>query len=148
MSTPTELHLPPNLPYPIKVASLDVKQTASVQRGTRLLSYSFKYQPPTPGARPEIRFGTWDCLLEGTVDTWKVRVGDEVSLQRSKQKPVITILEPCKHSVQVGGLCGLCGKDMTECVVSFVCHGVWRSSASYAVMTIQASLMRRVHAFR
>ncbi|KIJ21963.1 hypothetical protein PAXINDRAFT_105638 [Paxillus involutus ATCC 200175] len=114
MSTPTELHLPPNLPYPIKVASLDVKQTASVQRGTRLLSYSFKYQPPTPGARPEIRFGTWDCLLEGTVDTWKVRVGDEVSLQRSKQKPVITILEPCKHSVQVGGLCGLCGKDMTD----------------------------------
>ncbi|KIK94105.1 hypothetical protein PAXRUDRAFT_828314 [Paxillus rubicundulus Ve08.2h10] len=114
MSTPTELHLPPNLPYPIKVASLDVKQAASVQRGTRLLSYSFKYQPSTPGARPEIRFGTWDCLLEGTVDSWEVRVGDEVSLQRSKQKPVITIVEPCKHSVQVGGLCGLCGKNMTD----------------------------------
>ncbi|KAF9229050.1 hypothetical protein BS17DRAFT_770955 [Gyrodon lividus] len=114
MSTPTELHLPPNLPYPIKVASLDVKQGVSVQRGTRLLSYSFKYQPPTPGSRPEIRFGTWDCLLEGTIDTWKVCVGDQVTLQRSKQKPVITIVELCKHSVQVAGLCGLCGKDMTD----------------------------------
>ncbi|KAI9570383.1 hypothetical protein HD554DRAFT_2321490 [Boletus coccyginus] len=113
MSSPTELHLPPSLPYPIKVASLDVKQGASVQRGTRLLSYSFKYQSTTPGARPEIRFGTWDCLLEGTLQAWAVRVGDEISLQRSKQKSVITILEPCKHGVQVGGLCGICGKDMT-----------------------------------
>lgn len=113
MSSPTELHLPSSLPYPIKVASLDVKQGASVQRGTRLLSYSFKYQSTTPGARPEIRFGTWDCLLEGTLQAWAVRVGDEISLQRSKQKSVITILEPCKHGVQVGGLCGICGKDMT-----------------------------------
>ncbi|KAF8560165.1 hypothetical protein OG21DRAFT_1480001 [Imleria badia] len=103
MSSPTELHLPPGLPYPIKVASLDAKQAASVQRGTRLLSYSFKYQPSTPAARPEIRFGTWDCPLEGNVEVWNVRVGDEISLQRSKQKSVITILEPCKHGVQVGG---------------------------------------------
>ncbi|KAF8140463.1 hypothetical protein EV363DRAFT_1501642 [Boletus edulis] len=70
MSSPTELHLPPTLPYPIKIASLDVKQSAFIQRGTRLLSYSFKYQPPSPGARPEIRFGTWDCPLEGTVEAW------------------------------------------------------------------------------
>ncbi|KAG9314177.1 hypothetical protein JVU11DRAFT_4963 [Chiua virens] len=113
MSSPTELNLPSTLPYPLKVASLDVKQGASVQRGIRLLSYSFKYQSSTPGARPEIRFGTWDCPLEGSVETWNVRVGDEISLQRSKQRPVITILEPCKHGVQVGGLCGICGKDMT-----------------------------------
>lgn len=123
MSSPTDLHLPSSLPYPIKVASLDVKQGASVERGTRFLSYSFKYQPSTPGARPEIRFGTWDCPLEGTVEAWSVRVGDEISLQRSKQKPVITILEPCKHGVQVGGLCGICGKDMTAWVSSFVFYG-------------------------
>ena len=118
MSSPTDLHLPPSLPYPIKVACLDVKQGAFVQRGTRLLSYSFKYQSSSPGARPEIRFGTWDSLLEGTVEAWTVRVGDEISRQRSEQKPVITILEPCKHGVQVGGLCGICGKDMTAWVAS------------------------------
>ncbi|KAL4069798.1 hypothetical protein V8B97DRAFT_634789 [Scleroderma yunnanense] len=113
MSSPTEVHLPQHLPYPIKVASLDVKPSSPVQRGTRLLSYSFQYQPPIPGSRPELRFGTWDCSLEGTVDTWKVRVGDEITLQRAKAKPIIAIVEPCKHGVQVGGLCGLCGKDMT-----------------------------------
>ena len=130
MSSPTELHLPPSLPYPIKVASLDVKQGASVQRGTRLLSYSFKYQSSTPGARPEIRFGTWDCLLEGTVEAWTVRVGDEISLQRSKQKPIITILEPCKHGVQVGGLCGICGKDMTA----------WVSSLSSTALRVSSTI--------
>ncbi|KIM70352.1 hypothetical protein SCLCIDRAFT_101744 [Scleroderma citrinum Foug A] len=109
----TEVHLPQNFPYPIKITSLDVKPSSPVQRGTRLLSYSFQYQPPIPGSRPELRFGTWDCSLEGTVDAWKVRVGDEITLQRAKAKPVVIISEPCKHGVQVGGLCGLCGKDMT-----------------------------------
>ncbi|KAG6333899.1 hypothetical protein ID866_5184 [Astraeus odoratus] len=123
MSSPTEINLPPNLPYPIRIASLDVKPSTSVQRGTRLLSYSFKYQPPIPGSRPELRFGTWDCALEGTVDAWRIRVGEEITLQVAKRKPVITIVEPCKHGVQVGGLCGLCGKDMTvyvRCVHSRV----------------------------
>lgn len=52
------------------------------------------------------------------MEAWTVRVGDEISRQRSEQKPVITILEPCKHGVQVGGLCGICGKDMTAWVAS------------------------------
>lgn len=112
MSSPTKVYLPPDLPYPIKVSSLDVKPSASVQRGVRLLSYSFKYQPTTPGSCSEFRFGTWDCSLEGTVDAWKIRVGEVITLQRAKE-PVITIIEPCKHGIQVGGLCGLCGKDMT-----------------------------------
>ncbi|KAH7930493.1 hypothetical protein BV22DRAFT_1028215 [Leucogyrophana mollusca] len=114
MSSLTELHLPPSLPYPIKVASLDVRPAASVQRGTRLLSYSFAYLPATAGAQPEVRFGTWDCAVEGTVESWKVKVGDLISQQRAKQRPAICVSEPCKHGVQIGGLCGLCGKDMTD----------------------------------
>lgn len=144
MSSPTDLHLPPSLPYPIKVASLDVKQGAYVQRGARLLSYSFKYQSSTPGARPELRFGTWDSLLEGTVEAWTVRVGDEIPLQRSKQKSVITILEPCKHGVQVGGLCGICGKDMTAWVASLSSTAPGFHPPLPA-MTTQASLIHRVH---
>ncbi|KAI6120721.1 hypothetical protein EDD16DRAFT_1478109 [Pisolithus croceorrhizus] len=112
MSSPTKVYLPSDLPYPIKVLSLDVKPSASVQRGARLLSYSFKYQPPTPGSRSEFRFGTWDCPLEGTVDAWRIQVGEAITLQRAKEH-VITIIEPCKHGIQIGGLCGLCGKDMT-----------------------------------
>ena len=145
MSSPTEVHLPQHLPYPIKVASLDVRPSSPVQRGTRLLSYSFRYQPPTPGSRTELRFGTWDCSLEGTVDTWKVRVGDEITPQRARAKPVITIIEPCKHGVQIGGLCGLCGKDMTV----YVGYGnLGRGVHACAAMTTLAFLMRRVHPFK
>lgn len=116
MSSPTDILLSPELPYPITVASLDIQPGASVQRGTRLLTYSFVYLSPATGSKQETRFGTWDCSIEGTVDSWKVKVGDIISLQRAKKKPVISITEPCKHGVQIGGLCGLCGKDMTECV--------------------------------
>jgi len=115
MSSPTDIFLSPELPYPVTVASLDAQRGASVRRGTRLLTYSFVYLSPATGFKPETRFGTWDCSVEGTVDSWKVRVGDLISVQRAKQKPVISITEPCKHGVQIGGLCGLCGKDMTEC---------------------------------
>jgi RNA polymerase II subunit A C-terminal domain phosphatase len=116
MSNPTELYLPAHFPYPIKVISLDVNSTASISRGTRLLSYSFVYIPSGPGARPETRFGTWDSATEGQVHAWKVNQGDVITERRAQQKPVILVTEPCKHGVQIGGLCGLCGKDMTEYV--------------------------------
>jgi RNA polymerase II subunit A-like phosphatase len=32
---------------------------------------------------------------------------------------IAEIEEPCSHSVQFGGLCSLCGKDMTEYVCGF-----------------------------
>jgi RNA polymerase II subunit A C-terminal domain phosphatase len=112
----TELYLPPTLPYPIKVISLDVTSHSSIVRGTRLLSYSFVHLPNTPSAQPESRFGTWDSAIEGSVDVWKIRPGELISDQRAKEKPVILVTEPCKHGVQIGGLCGLCGKDMTEFV--------------------------------
>jgi RNA polymerase II subunit A C-terminal domain phosphatase len=107
----TELYLPASLPYPITVTSLDARSPASISRGTRLLSYSF-----TVGVPPETRFGTWDSTVDGTVDLWRLKVGEVVTAQRAKQKPVIYVTEPCKHGVQIGGLCGLCGKDMTTCV--------------------------------
>ena len=112
----TELYLPPTLPYPIKVFSLDGTSHSSIVRGTRLLSYSFVHIPNTPSAQLENRFGTWDSAVEGSVDVWKIRPGELISEQRAKEKPVILVTEPCKHGVQIGGLCGLCGKDMTEFV--------------------------------
>lgn len=116
MSSPTELHLPPSFPYPIKVVSLDADSSTEVQRGTRLLSYSFVHLSTAPGAQPETRFGTWDSAVEGTLFKWNFRPGDVISERKARDKPVVLVTEPCKHGVQIGGLCGLCGKDMTECV--------------------------------
>ncbi|RPD82230.1 hypothetical protein L226DRAFT_556142 [Lentinus tigrinus ALCF2SS1-7] len=112
MSSPSELYLPPSLPYPIKVVSLAVQPNADVQRGTRLLNYSFTHT--APDARPELRFGTWDSSIEGTVSSWAIAKDDIISHRRAREAPVLSILEPCKHGVQLGGLCCLCGKDMTS----------------------------------
>lgn len=120
MSDPTELYLPPHLPYPIKVVAHEVQPTDTVQRGTRLLSYSFTHKSPETGK--ETRFGTWDSSIEGTVDSWTFKPGDIVSQRKATEQPAIRILEPCKHGIQVSGLCALCGKDMTECVNTRYMH--------------------------
>ncbi|KAJ2927695.1 hypothetical protein H1R20_g9386, partial [Candolleomyces eurysporus] len=107
---PTELFLPASFPYPLTVVSLDAPVDSKVNRGTRLLSYSYVYHPKDKTERPTTRFGTWDSTAEGDLTRWNLKVGDVVS---SCEEAVVLILEPCKHGVQLGGLCALCGKDLT-----------------------------------
>ncbi|EFI28712.1 RNA polymerase II subunit A domain phosphatase [Coprinopsis cinerea okayama7 len=110
---PTELYLPQSFPFPIKIVSLDIKPTEWVEPRTRLLSYSFVYLPRTQDAKPETRYGTWDCPIEGTLKTWNIKVGDVISKDKARAQPALVILEPCKHSTQIHGLCANCGKDVT-----------------------------------
>ena len=112
MSTPTPLHLPTHFPYPIKITSIAVLPDAPVDRGTRLLTYSFTHVSKEDGR--EVRFGTWDSPIEGTVHSWVFKLGDTISARRSADSPAINVTEPCKHEVQLHGLCCLCGKDMTK----------------------------------
>ncbi|KXN90103.1 RNA polymerase II subunit A C-terminal domain phosphatase [Leucoagaricus sp. SymC.cos] len=113
-ASPSELFLPQAFPFPIKIVALEAKPADSVKRGTRLLTYSFAYIPKTPGVNPETRFGTWDAAIEGTLDSWKLKPGDVISKNKARDKPAVIIIEPCKHGIQLGGLCVLCGKDMTN----------------------------------
>jgi RNA polymerase II subunit A-like phosphatase len=119
-SSATELYLPSSFPYPIKVVSIDASPATIVQRGTRLFSYSFVHVPARPDAQPESRFGTWDSAVDGTVQAWKVKPGEVISQRRAKDRPVVLVLEECKHGMQISGLCVLCGKDMTKYVVSAI----------------------------
>ncbi|KAF9074970.1 hypothetical protein BDP27DRAFT_1381023 [Rhodocollybia butyracea] len=114
VASPTEVYLPPSFPYPIKISSIDASVSANVERGTRLLSYSFVYLGHAPGSLPETRFGTWDSAIDGTLQVWHISVGDVISQRKAKEKPVAVIVEPCKHGMQLQGLCVLCGKDMTN----------------------------------
>lgn len=113
-SSPTELFLPPTFPYPIKVISIDAQPATTIQRGTRLLGYSFVHLSTVPDAKPETRFGTWDSAIDGTLETWTVKIGDVISQRRAKERPVVVVAEPCKHGMQLSGMCVLCGKDMTK----------------------------------
>ena len=117
----TELYLPTSLPFPIKILKIPLKPPAEISRGTNLLSYSYVHRDiPTadePEPDPEVRYGTWDSPIEGVIDKWNIRSGDTVSAKQARGKPVLLVNEPCKHGMQLGGLCCLCGKDMTECVL-------------------------------
>lgn len=114
MSEPTSLFLPPHFPYPIKIVAHAVGQDSSIERGTRLLSYSFTHRPIDHGQPSEVRFATWDSPIEGAVQRWGFKPGETVSARKAKEIPAIYVTEPCKHGVQMAGLCCLCGKDMTE----------------------------------
>ncbi|KAI0026888.1 hypothetical protein K488DRAFT_64041 [Vararia minispora EC-137] len=115
MADDTELHLPKDLPYPVTVVQLHVRPGESIQQGTRLLTYSFfTPDPDNKEARPTELVGTWDSPIEGALSRWAVREGDNVSRDRARQRPALYASEPCKHGIQMGGLCALCGKDMTR----------------------------------
>lgn len=111
MSEQTDLTLPSGLQYPVTIRKLLVSAGDTIKRGTELLWYSYKYGPET-------RYGTWDSYVEGTVNLWNVEVGDEVPKDYG---PVLVVTEPCKHGIQIAGMCANCGKDMTELVQSLIC---------------------------
>lgn len=110
-SSSSQIFLPPTTPFPIKVVKTQARASDSVQRGSPLLTYSFTSQPSEPGGRTQVLFGVWDCPVEGTIERWCVKNGDVIT---SDEKEVLRITEPCKHGIQMGGLCALCGKDMTQ----------------------------------
>lgn len=45
-----------------------------------------------------------------------VNVGDVITQNKANDRPAVIVIEPCKHGIQLGGLCVLCGKDMTRSV--------------------------------
>ncbi|KAI0304581.1 hypothetical protein BC826DRAFT_1836 [Russula brevipes] len=110
-SSSSQLFLPPGTPFPITVVKIQAKPSDSVPHGSPLLTYSFTSPPSEPGGHPQVLFGIWDCPVEGTVERWCVKERDIIT---SDEKAVLYISEPCKHGVQIAGLCALCGKDMTQ----------------------------------
>jgi RNA polymerase II subunit A C-terminal domain phosphatase len=110
MSEQTDLSLPALLPYPVKITKLLVSSGDTIERTQPLLDYSFKYKSPETG-KTETRYGTWESKVDGKVEFWNVDRGDEIEKDYG---PVLVVTEPCKHGMQLAGMCTICGKDMTE----------------------------------
>lgn len=64
----------------------------------------------------------YESPFEGTFEKWLSRSGDLVSAGQffedtiwliAIRKPIAFIKEACSHPVNFGGLCGVCGKDLT-----------------------------------
>ncbi|KAI9787772.1 MAG: Carboxy-terminal domain (CTD) phosphatase [Geoglossum umbratile] len=110
------LLLPKSLHYPITVTELLKQPNDNVERSAPLFSY-FYQTTVTEGNRfgeehqVEKKFLTmFESPVGGIITAWKIERG--MVIQSSID--VAEIEEPCSHSVQFGGLCSLCGKDMTE----------------------------------
>ncbi|WWC71830.1 uncharacterized protein I206_105789 [Kwoniella pini CBS 10737] len=129
---PTPLSLPSTLPYPITITRLLVKPNDTVKRGTNLLEYSFMSKEQKEAISKREKEGrkvnlskgeiegddgsaTWDCLIDGEVVNWEgfVKLGTKLERWHMNQ-PLINIAQPCSHPVQLHGMCGICGADLTE----------------------------------
>ena len=127
------LRLPQSLSYPITVTELLQKPNDNVERFAPLFSYSYQTtvtEGDGLGVDHQVRktFPTrYQSDAEGVLQSWKIAKGDVIThrsaieLLRSMRRAhtshsveIAEIEEPCDHSVQFGGMCVACGKDMTQ----------------------------------
>lgn len=131
------LRLPTSLHYPITVTELLKKPTDNVERRAPLFSYVYE----TEVTEGDNLGNTWQTLkkyptrfessVEGVLIDWKIDEGAVISkpkyaihhtcqvsfvilIDHPSSVGIAEIEEPCAHSVQFGGMCVTCGKDMSE----------------------------------
>lgn len=111
------LRLPASLHYPITVTELLKQPNDNVDRFAPLFSYSYETQV-TEGDnlgntwQAKKKYPTrFESSVEGVLVNWKI---DEGAVISKPNVDIAEIEEPCAHSVQFGGMCVTCGKDMSE----------------------------------
>ncbi|PQE26425.1 FCP1-like phosphatase protein [Rutstroemia sp. NJR-2017a BBW] len=110
------LSLGPNLKYPITITRLLKKPGDEITKQISLLEYKFTWMKKVGDPlgdeweEEQTSYGAWDSPAEGTISSWLIKEGQRIERDRI----VMEVKEACPHSVQFAGLCGMCGKDMTE----------------------------------
>lgn len=102
---------------PIKIIEVKVQQYDSVAKEQVLGIYEYTKKTteihPETGAKNTVHSRTREELkspFEGRVESVLVTPGDVINDPR---KALMIVVEPCGHSVQLNGLCAICGKDLT-----------------------------------
>ncbi|KAI1248273.1 hypothetical protein MGN70_010523 [Eutypa lata] len=111
------LRLGAHLHYPITISKILKKPGDNVKKQEPILKYTFKSQrkigdPDLDRERDytDNLVADYDSPAEGKLQQWMVEAGDVIH----KDQNIVTIEEECAHDIQCAGLCGRCGKDMTE----------------------------------
>ncbi|KAH6677217.1 FCP1-like phosphatase-like protein [Halenospora varia] len=110
------LELGSHLKYPITVAKLLKSPGDSIKKQDPIIQYTFTWEKEVGDPfgetwmEKQTSFAEWDSPADGSIIQWKVREGDVIS----GNLPFVEVEEECPHSVQFQGMCGMCGKDMTE----------------------------------
>lgn len=105
------------LRYPITVVKLLKRHGDNVKKQEPLLEYSFKWMKEVGDSirgdtwqEEQTTIVTWESPVDGELTHWLIREGDRIVAD----KGVMEVKEECSHEIQFQGLCGMCGKDMTE----------------------------------
>ena len=96
-SSPTTLHTPDGLLYPITITRLRVHPDDNITRGLGLCDYSFQFKVQKARSKDEnefeTRYGTWESPIEGVFGKWLVRPGDVIASKAQALKdPAATIM--------------------------------------------------------
>ncbi|KAL2194488.1 hypothetical protein P885DRAFT_42861 [Corynascus similis CBS 632.67] len=105
------------LRYPITVVKLHKKPGDRIRKQETLMEYSFKWWKEVGDTirgetwkEEQTTIVTWDSPSDGELTRWLIREGQHIV----SDTPAIEVKEDCPHEIQFQGLCGMCGKDMTE----------------------------------
>jgi RNA polymerase II subunit A-like phosphatase len=110
------LSLGTQLRYPITITKLLKQPGEPIKKQDKILQYSFKWEKEVGDPFGETwketisTIADWDSPVDGKITRWKIKEGTIIHSNIS----FIEVEEECPHSVQFQGLCGMCGKDMTE----------------------------------
>lgn len=111
-----QLSLGTKLKYPITINKLLKQPGDEIKRKEPILQYKFTWMQTVGDPfgenweEEQTTIADWDSPADGTIKEWKIREGAVIQ----NDLKFVDIEETCPHSVQFQGLCGMCGKDMTE----------------------------------
>jgi RNA polymerase II subunit A-like phosphatase len=105
------------LRYPITVVKLLKAPGDKIKKQELLMEFSFKWMREVGDSirgetwqQEQTTITGWNSPADGELTHWLIREGQHITAD----KGVMEIKEECPHSIQFQGLCGICGKDMTE----------------------------------
>ena len=111
------IRLGTRLRYPITVVNLLKSPGDKIKKQEPLMEYSFKWMKEVGDKirgetweEEQTTIVPWESPSDGELSQWHIRAGQRIDADG----PCFVVKEACPHSIQFQGLCGLCGKDMTE----------------------------------
>jgi RNA polymerase II subunit A-like phosphatase len=110
------LSLGPRLKYPITISRLLKGAGDEIKKQEPILQYKFTWMQKVGDPfgeqweEEQTTIADWDSPTDGSIKSWKISEGNVVE----NDMVFVDVEETCPHSIQYAGLCGMCGKDMTE----------------------------------
>lgn len=112
-----QIKSPPSLHYPITVSQLLKQPGDAVGRFAPLFSYTYRSEVTETNKYGDEAVvsktfpAEFQSETEGKLVRWSIKSGDVIHRAGSL---LVEVEEPCKHEVQFGGICAICGKEMDK----------------------------------